>query len=501
MAWSKRKPYHHLKLSMKEFFTKPVRYLKEFYGKESVLDKPYQTGRPEMHHDVPEYPGFLPWIRPRLPEIPGFQKFPPLPPIPDFPPLELPEFRFEQPEVASPWTRPEEPMGTPFRKRPGEPAVNPPPGIVWAPQCNIQGYIDCLDTGDVGYFNAASTRKDAAWGIEVSDPGLVRAEIIRLNSDGLPKSGSLAGMIKIKVTGLADPDVEQIVTVCVFMATYRITGTRSVPYPRGSGYATTNTKKIPIRKLQTADCGCINITVPCECGGTADPLTWETAGETLARGTAPCASSGSTLALTVAGGTKPYSWSVTGTGFCLDSAITVGLGNTLRADNTACGSATITVTDKCAQTVTGYVREPDNSHWEFNAGLEHVCLFSGVGAVWTSAGSATKQDGTVIQGNQKSVIRVLGAGASSGSTCPDEMTCATPKWPGNVSCPDYSSGVSCNSPYGTAECQTGYSPAGYTQAGSWLCWGRDNADCGDDTWEVMWCGCVTRIWNYDWICD
>lgn len=55
------------------------------------------------------------------------------------------------------------------------------------------------------------------------------------------------------------------------------------------------------------------------------------------------------------GGGGPYSWSVAGTGFSIPSN-TDELTNTLSADETACGTATITVTDCCGAAVTGYVR-------------------------------------------------------------------------------------------------------------------------------------------------
>jgi len=62
------------------------------------------------------------------------------------------------------------------------------------------------------------------------------------------------------------------------------------------------------------------------------------------------------IALSVAGGAGPYKWSVQGTGFSLGASETEGGVNLLNAGDTACGSATITVTDWCGTTVTGYVR-------------------------------------------------------------------------------------------------------------------------------------------------
>jgi RHS repeat-associated protein len=57
----------------------------------------------------------------------------------------------------------------------------------------------------------------------------------------------------------------------------------------------------------------------------------------------------SSIPINVIGGCPPYTWSVSGNGFSL-------IGNTLFADDTACGSATITVTDTCGNNITGYVR-------------------------------------------------------------------------------------------------------------------------------------------------
>ncbi len=57
----------------------------------------------------------------------------------------------------------------------------------------------------------------------------------------------------------------------------------------------------------------------------------------------------SSISLNVVGGCPPYTLSVSGNGFSMT-------GKTLFADDTACGSATITVTDACGNNTTGYVR-------------------------------------------------------------------------------------------------------------------------------------------------
>ena len=58
----------------------------------------------------------------------------------------------------------------------------------------------------------------------------------------------------------------------------------------------------------------------------------------------------------VTGGSLPLEWSVSGTGFSLEDVQTGDRTNTLQASSSACGTATITVTDGWGTTVTGYVR-------------------------------------------------------------------------------------------------------------------------------------------------
>jgi len=62
-----------------------------------------------------------------------------------------------------------------------------------------------------------------------------------------------------------------------------------------------------------------------------------------------------TLPVRVINGTYPYSWSVSGTGFSVDTTAE-GLSNTLSADATACGAATVNVIDSDGSSTEGYVR-------------------------------------------------------------------------------------------------------------------------------------------------
>jgi len=68
------------------------------------------------------------------------------------------------------------------------------------------------------------------------------------------------------------------------------------------------------------------------------------------------------IPISVTGGGAPYKWSVEGTGFSLGASETEDGVNLLNSDDTACGPATITVTDACGFDVTGYVRCTDG-HW------------------------------------------------------------------------------------------------------------------------------------------
>lgn len=98
------------------------------------------------------------------------------------------------------------------------------------------------------------------------------------------------------------------------------------------------------------DCGAAQ---PCDCAG----LVWDTenSAETVAPGNR-CV-----VAVKDPGGRcGPFVWSVSGTGFSLENETSGGLANTLIADATACGSATITVTgcDGMSEVV-GHVRSTD----------------------------------------------------------------------------------------------------------------------------------------------
>jgi hypothetical protein len=88
----------------------------------------------------------------------------------------------------------------------------------------------------------------------------------------------------------------------------------------------------------------------------------------------------SSVTISVIGGTQPYTWEVSGTGFIIPSS-TTDRTNTLSADNTSCGAATIIVKDKYGASCTGYVRCTTGS-WHQHCG----CNLSWVGGASSGSG-------------------------------------------------------------------------------------------------------------------
>ncbi|KKM90998.1 hypothetical protein LCGC14_1232900, partial [marine sediment metagenome] len=179
MVWSKRKPYYGLKLSVNEFFRAPVRYLRDYVTKESILEKPYvDEDRGKMHQDPPRNPETDP------PGDPG-----------DYPPWDP--------------TGPDDDLPPPFpgvNPGPDEtpiPGVNPDPedptGGMWVqPLCTARSDCDCLNVGESCLIFVATHEKDlkTTWGIENTDPEVISAEIVK----------SLGDKVVIKVTALKEQD-------------------------------------------------------------------------------------------------------------------------------------------------------------------------------------------------------------------------------------------------------------------------------------------------------
>ena len=84
----------------------------------------------------------------------------------------------------------------------------------------------------------------------------------------------------------------------------------------------------------------------------------------------------SNMGIIVDNGAGPFTWEVLGTGFTLGSAETEEGSNTLICDGVACGLCTITVTDYCGESVTGYVRCTTGS-WRDTDDCNEQCEGSG----------------------------------------------------------------------------------------------------------------------------
>jgi len=133
--------------------------------------------------------------------------------------------------------------------------------------------------------------------------------------------------------------------------------------------------QIGISVIDGADNFCEQISFPFNCSYGCPPdtsISWDdsTSSETIAR------SSSCTIA--VLDGVGPYSWSESGTGFSLTHSDTSGLVNELSAGATACGSCTITVTDACGESITGWVR-CTTGQWAYDSAYDDQCVSSGSG--------------------------------------------------------------------------------------------------------------------------
>jgi hypothetical protein len=127
----------------------------------------------------------------------------------------------------------------------------------------------------------------------------------------------------------------------------------------------------------------------------------------------------SSVNISVIGGVSPYQWSVSGTGFWLSSDQTEGLSNTLNADDIACGSAEIKVTDGFGDIVIGYVRCLSGK-W---VSLGNDCDYPGDGTyTWTGFYTFYR-----IVGKYKQLtdywLRASGAGACGYNVLGDSPPC------------------------------------------------------------------------------
>jgi hypothetical protein len=98
----------------------------------------------------------------------------------------------------------------------------------------------------------------------------------------------------------------------------------------------------------------------------------------------------SQITVAVTGGCGPFEWTVSGTGFSMAMDQTEGGSNTLIASPSACGAATITVTDNCSNSVNIEIR-CTTGHWNV------ICNFHQVG-FWNDAPCPKTWPTSVITG-------------------------------------------------------------------------------------------------------
>jgi len=144
-------------------------------------------------------------------------------------------------------------------------------------------------------------------------------------------------------------------------------------------------------------------------------MAWDygTSAATVAR------SASVTVAIT--GNNTPFTWSVSGTGFTLDEVTTTGLTNTLNADASACGSATITVTGCDSKVAIGYVR-CTTGQWVIIEKLsegDSACI--GVGAPFWLSGTWWAGIGDKYK-VEESIELTHVHGYSPNNLCPGECT-------------------------------------------------------------------------------
>lgn len=223
-------------------------------------------------------------------------------------------------------------------------------------------------------------------------------------------------------------------------------------YPDGSGYSCQDTLKL--------NCG--------GCCDTEPAVSYDTANspETIA--------AGSSDSVFILKGCPPFQWSVAGTDFSMSNATTDSRTNTINAGASACGPATITVTDVCGDSCTGYVRCTTGSWTEKSTG---VCVLSGNGTqIGYNAGPPKRWQYELIDGYQRQLATTQQNGKASRCTPP--CVCGTDT---------------------DTYCRTGGNCGGSPVN----CIDPDHADwipCRQYEYNNIWCYCVINMRYYEWEC-
>lgn len=350
MASSKRRPYLGLKRSLREFFTDPVRWIKEGNRRESIFEKPYldQDYR-KMHLD---------WSWPDWPSIGSS--------------VDTPSGQFGD--------------------------LSGQNVIVWTPGLCWLGVASCR-CGESFELNVRIVQ------LPPHISPLVFAYNVWSDTEGVEiESITPTSETEALVRGrVVDEDFSGVATICGYaqlVSGQLVNKTYWEGRPREFSQWTGVSLEEQINKTiyfddAWYDCGCTMVSVDCLDCATCAAVAYDDAGsdDTIAR------NNSATVAVT--GGCGPFSWTVSGTGFTLDSATTSGLTNTLNADGTACGTAKITVTDACENTTDGFV--------QCTTGAWNSCMSS-------LSGGCTFASSTLQDKPQCRVTAYCKTGGSSGKT-------------------------------------------------------------------------------------
>ena len=323
--FSNRRPYYGLKLSIADFFREPVRYLKQSNTQESMSERPYLVDEyPKMHLDLP-----------------GFK----------YKPKKRPGFFGE---IAS---------GTPYG------------GLASISYGEARCQWDILNTGYCIKEPVTITlTADYFWHAEFKFVAQIIEDTVGVTLLQLPGTEALGwddqdyqltfpenANGSVTICGFASAnvlvsDTFENITAGMPVGIYKFGGQQNPAVLQKSSYGT-----------KGANCGCITIETACDPCVDTTPMTWDydTSAATVARN--------NSVGIAILDGLGPYDWSIAGTGFTLGSAQTSGVSNTVIADGAACGTATITVTDQCGGSVTGYVR-CTTGHWNL---VGNGCVLSG----------------------------------------------------------------------------------------------------------------------------
>lgn len=189
----------------------------------------------------------------------------------------------------------------------------------------------------------------------------------------------------------------------------------------------------------------------------------------------------STATIFVTDGLGPFTWEVSGTGFWLDAEHTLtqieieGRTTTLYADNTACGSAAITVTGQCG-TCTGYVRATEGD-WFLKSSGE--CVISG---------SDTWYDFDVYGGAYYYYFWLV-----SGHGAQWQVTVSTPPGLHAEDCGDVP--AICTA-FNASKCPDGYDNCIDGDFAAWFPWA-----CLPEEDNYYGCFCVSELEYWEWECE